>query len=271
MIRYSYPIHLLLKPALRVLFGIPSSISHDAALLLRGATPAPRVLNAENIPSVSSFILTFNHYDRPGLAAWWTISPVICAVAGRRAVGQRDIHMAMAREWWYPPGFGRVFKQPLTHWFFGQIEKAYGSIRLPPVLGDKQFQGEGAMPIRRAISLTRGDHPQLVGLAPEGRTGENLSLCKPPPGAGLFLLMLTHNTLPILPAGICESDDNRLTVRFGVPFSLCVPRGGTRQERDNISAKHVMLQIGKLLPERMWGIYREELSDEQDSPTGLLG
>jgi len=168
--------------------------------------------------------------------------------------------MAMAREWWYRPGVGRVVKQPLTSWFFGQIAKTYGTIRLPPVLGDNKFQGEGAMPIRRAILLTRRPQPELVGLAPEGHTGDHLSLCKPPPGAGLFLLMLTRNTLPILPAGIFEDNDGILTVRFGVPFKLCVPREALREERDANSARRVMLQIGKLLPERMWGVYREELS-----------
>ena len=260
MPRYSYPLPLLIQPAIRVLCGIPSSISHDALLLLRGIHPPPRVLNEEVIPSVSPFVLTINHYDRPGLAAWWAVSAIICAIAAHRAVEPRDIHMAMTREWWYPPGLDRVVKQPLTHWFFGQIAKTYGTIRLPPVLGDNQFHGEGAMPIRRAISLTRGEHPQLVGLAPEGRTGDNLSLRKPPPGAGLFLLMLTRNTIPILPAGIFEDDDRLLTVRFGAPFQLCVPRDVPREERDVNSARQVMLQIGKLLPERMWGVYREELS-----------
>ena len=141
--RYSYPIHLLVAPAVRVLFGIPSSVSHDAALLLRGAKPAPRLLNIEYIPPVQPFVLTVNHYDRPGLAAWWAAAAIICAIAAHRTVEPRDIHMAMAREWWYPSGFGRFVKQPLTHWFFGQIAKAYGTIRLPPVLGDNQFQGEG--------------------------------------------------------------------------------------------------------------------------------
>jgi 1-acyl-sn-glycerol-3-phosphate acyltransferase len=261
MPRYAYPIPLLIKPAVRVLFGIPSSISGDAALLLRGANPAPRVLNQEHIPSVSPFVLTINHYDRPGLGAWWAVSPIVCAIASRRAVDTRDIHMAMAREWWYPAGFGHIVKQPLTHWFFGQISKTYGTIRLPPIVGEKGLLSDGAISIRRAISLTRGEHPQLVGIAPEGQTGDHLSLCKPPPGAGIFLLMLTHNTVPILPAGIFEDDDGVLTVRFGPPYYLSVPPDTARDERDLKSAGLVMLQIGRLLPERMWGMYRKDISD----------
>jgi 1-acyl-sn-glycerol-3-phosphate acyltransferase len=256
---YTYHYHRLIVPTIRVLLGIPSSISHDATLLLRGAQPAPRVLNPENIPLDSPFILTLNHYDRPGLAAWWGAAVMLCAIATRRTREPRDIHLAIAREWWYPRGIGRAIKQPLTNWFFGQLAKAYGLIRLPPVLGDDRFRGEGALAIRRALALTRGNQPQLVGLAPEGHTGDNLSLCHPPTGAGLFLLMLTHDTLPILPAGIFEDDDKILTVNFGAPFQLSVPRQMPRPARDAHVARQVMVQIGKLLPERMWGAYCEEI------------
>ncbi len=260
MPRYSYSYRHLVVPAFRVLWGIPSSISHDAALLLKNVKPSPRVLNAENIPPVAPFILAVNHYDRPGLGAWWGVSPIVCAIAARRTGEPRDIHMAMAREWWYPNGFGRAVKQPLTRWFFGQIAKAYGTIRLPPVLGNDAFRGEGMLSVRHALALTRGDSPQLVGLAPEGRTGDNLMLCKPPPSAGLFMLMLAHDTMPMVPVGIFEDDsDGALTVRFGAPFTLWVSRDATREERDADAARQVMIQIGRLLPERMWGAYYEEI------------
>jgi hypothetical protein len=256
---YTYHYHLLIVPAVRVLLGIPSSLSHDAALLLRGAHPAPRVLNAENIPPALPFVLTLNHYDRPGLAAWWGAAAMLRAIAAQRTLEPRDLHLAMAREWWYPGGWGRAVKQPLTQWFFGQIAKAYGTIRLPPVLGNGEFRGEGALAIRRALALTRGDQAQLVGLALEGHTGDNLSLCKPPAGAGLFLRMLAHDSLPILPAGIFEDDDKILTVNFGAPFQLSDSRSLSRTERDANAARQVMVEIGKLLPERMWGAYCEEI------------
>ncbi len=258
--RYAYPYRLLLIPALKVLFGIPSSISRDSAAMLTGARPTPRVLNTENIPPDAPFVLTLNHYDRPGLAAWWGPATIICAIAARRTREPRDLRLAVAREWWYPRGLGRAVKQPLTRWFFGQIAKTYGMFQLPPVIDSTEYRGEGALAIRRALALTRGDQPQSVGLAPEGRTGENQALCKPPEGAGLFLLMLTHETIPILPAGIYEDDTDRvLTVRFGAPFQLCVPRGMPREERDAQAARQVMVQIGRLLPERMRGAYREDI------------
>ena len=258
--RYSYPYHLLFIPAIQVLLGRPSSLSEHSALLLQGAHPVPRSLDTSNIPLDAPFILAVNHYDRPGLGAWWGIATITCAIAARRTHSPHELHMAMAREWWYPSGLGHEVKQPLTRWFFGQVAKAYGTITLPPVLGNDEFRGEGMLSVRHALALTRGENPQLVGLAPEGRTGDNLTLCKPPPGAGLFMLMLAHDSTPILPVSIFEdSAEGTLTVRFGAPFALCVSRQATREERDRDASRQVMIQIGRLLPERMWGIYCEDI------------
>lgn len=266
---YTYSVRLLLAPVMRVLLGRPSSPSHDAALLLRGADPQPCVLNAGNIPPEIPFVITVNHYDRRGLGAWWGIATVMCALAERRTREPRELHFAMAREWWYPGGFGRLVKQPFTKWAFGQLGKSYGLVLLPPVLGHNEFRGEGTLSIRHALEYTRGMHqpggvPQLVGLSPEGNTGKDLALCKPPEGAGLFILMLTHDEIPIMPVGIYEDEDCRLTVNFGPPFRLQVPRRLERTERDRAAASQVMVEIGKLLPERMWGAYREEVESARE-------
>jgi 1-acyl-sn-glycerol-3-phosphate acyltransferase len=238
--------------------GQKSSVERDSKLLLRGANPPPRVSNADNIPTQSSFILTVNHYDRPGLAAWWGAATIICAVASRRD-GHDGVHFAIAREWWYAGGLGRAIKQPLTRWFFARIANAYDMIPLPPVLGNNAFRGQGALAVRHAVAWTRGEDPRIVGLAPEGRTGDNLSLCNPPTGAGLLLLLLAHDALPILPAGIYEDESQTLTVNFGSPYVLSVPRDLSRQLRDEQAARRAMVEIGRLLPERMWGVFREDI------------
>ncbi|MEW5719780.1 MAG: hypothetical protein AB1817_14210, partial [Chloroflexota bacterium] len=198
-------------------------MSTDSAVLLRGAHPPPRVLAPENIPAASPFILTVNHYDRPGLGAWWAIAVIATTIAAQRTREPREIHFAMAREWWYPRGIGKLVKQPLTRWFFGQIGKTYGMILLPPALDSGEFRGQATFAIRGALALTRGENPALIGIAPEGQTGAGFCLRQPPSGAGLFLLLLTHDKIPVLPAGIFEDDNRALTVRFGAPFDLRAP------------------------------------------------
>jgi hypothetical protein len=185
------------------------------------------------------------------------VAIVATALAARRTRAPRELHFVMAREWWYPKGWERRIKQPLTRWAFGQIARAYGIATLPPVIDE--YKGTGAIDVRRVLALTRGDNPELVGITPEGHTGADLALCNPPDGAGLFMLMLAHGTIPFLPAGIFEDAEQRLTVNFGEPFMLDVSRTLPRAERDRAAARQVMVQIGKLLPERMWGVYRTEI------------
>ncbi|CAG0947645.1 hypothetical protein ANRL1_04379 [Anaerolineae bacterium] len=257
---YHHSIPRLFIPFLRAVLGIRSSIRRDGALLLQGAHPTPRVLNSENIPADSPFLLAVNHYDRPGLGAWWGAALIIGAIAARRPRDTRELHFTMAAEWWYPRGFGRVVKQPLTRLFFGQLAKAYGLLTLPPVV--EEYRGQAAPSIRRALTLVRGDAPELVGLAPEGHTGPNLALCEPPAGAGLFLLLLAHDQIPILPVGLYEDDDATLTAKFGAPFDLCVPRTLERAARDRKAVRAVMIAIGKLLPARMWGAYRDVIASD---------
>ncbi|MCL4394803.1 MAG: hypothetical protein M1482_08395, partial [Chloroflexi bacterium] len=216
-----------------------------------------------NIPPEGPFVLTVNHYDRPGLGAWWGMSVVACAIAARRTREPRQVHLAMAREWWYPGGIGRAIKQPLTRWLFGHLAKTYGLVTLPPVLNRPEFRGQGAFAIKRALALTLRKPPELIGLAPEGRTGDRLALCRPPAGAGGLVLLLTHQHIPILPAGIFEDDDALLTARFGAPFALTVPRSLSKEERDARAVCQLMVQIGRQLPERMWGAYSEEVRAAQ--------
>lgn len=257
--RYHYSLHLL-PPLIRILFGIRSSLSRDAALLLRGANPSPRALNTHTIPPDSPFLVVFNHYDRPGLGAWWGIAPIVTTITAHRTREPREVHFLMAREWVFPTGFDRWVKQPLIRWFFGQFAKTYECIGLPPALVDSnEFRGQGATAIRRALALTRRNPPALIGVAPEGNTGENLGLCQPPRGAGLMLMALTHETIPCLPVGIFEDAYQVIHVNFGAPFQIDVSPRLPKAQRDDESARQVMVQIGKLLPERMWGIYRHDI------------
>ncbi len=270
MPRYPYPFPQLVLPALRVLLGLASSIGRDAALMVRGIRPTPRILGADHIPAATPFVLVMNHYDRPGLGAWWGALLILNAISSQRTREPREVHIAITREWWYPRGLGRALKQPLTRWFFERLSKSYGLVLLPPVMGNGAIRGDGAIGIRRALALTRTDPPQLVGLAPEGRTGEHGALCKPPRGAGLFLAALSRNEIPFLPAGIFEDDERVLAVQFGEPFRLCIDRTLPRERQDAQAACSVMVQIGRLLPERMWGVYdteiRKELEGLNDTP-----
>jgi 1-acyl-sn-glycerol-3-phosphate acyltransferase len=171
----------------------------------------------------------------------------------------RQVRWVMAREWWYPPGFGRAVKQPLTRWLFARLAQAYDFVLAPPVLSGDLTRGDGVAGVRHALALTRGDEPALVGLAPEGNTGPGGALQEPPSGVGLFLLLLTHEKIPLLPIGWYEDERGVLTINFGAPLQLHVPRLKDRQARDRAAATQAMTAIGRLLPGRLWGVYRGQI------------
>ncbi len=240
-----------------VLTGTPGSLVSFADRLFAGVNPPPQLSGTEFIPRESPFVLISNHYESTCAPAWWGGLLIARAVANYRTREPRQVRWLMAREWWYPDGFGRAVKQPFTRWFFSQIAKAYGFVLLPPVLDGDQTRGEGVAGVRHALALTRGANPQLVGLAPEGNSGPGGALKEPPPGTGLFLLLLTHGALACLPAGWYEDESHVITVRFGPPFQLNVPRLADRHARDQLAATRAMTEIAKLLPERLRGAYTQ--------------
>ncbi len=247
--------------------GAPASVTPIERQLLAEMTPPPRVKGDDLIPTELPFIAIFNHYESTRVAAWWGPLLMTRVIAERRTREPRQVRWIMAREWWYPSGFGRAVKQPLTRLLFARLAQVYGFVLVPPVLSGDLTRGEGVEGIRHALALTRGGAPALVGLAPEGNTGPGGALQEPPSGVGLFLLLLTHDKIPLLPIGWYEDECGVMTFNFGAPFQLHAPRINDRRARDHAAATHVMAAIGRLLPERLWGAYREEIGRVRDGET----
>jgi len=234
--------------------GTRAPFSVLAAEFAQAFFPPPRVLGAQHIPPAEPFLLVFNHYETARVAAWW--APLLAAhvIGAQRVESAREIHFVMTREWWYPGGFGRYVKQPLIQWILARLARVYDFVTVPPILDAVSTRGEGVISVRRAVALTRGESPALLAIAPEGRSGVNGTLCEPPRGAGIFLLWLTREQIPLLPLGIYQ-DGGTLTLHFGAPFILHDARARDRLERDRASVTCVMQTIATLLPDALRGRY----------------
>jgi hypothetical protein len=81
----------------------------------------------------------------------------------------------------------------------------------------------------------------------------------------LFLELLAHNQIPLLPVGFFQDDENAMVANFGKPFKLNVARHLTREQRDGEASRQAMVEIGKLLPEKMWGEYTEDIRRTRES------
>jgi 1-acyl-sn-glycerol-3-phosphate acyltransferase len=245
---------LITRAAFEIARGTRTTLHPLAAGAHQILYPQPQILGAEKIPADNPFLLIFNHYSTARLAAWWGPLVALDVIASRRTRAPHELQFVMAQEWMYATRFGRAVKQPLTKWLFARIARVYGIVTVAPVADGGYTRGQAVVGVRRALELTRTEPPALLALAPEGQSGPNAALCEPPPGAGIFLLLLTREQIPLLPLSIYETN-NALTLRFGEPFILRDPRATTRAERDRAAAARVMGALADLLPDAMRGQY----------------
>ncbi len=244
---------LLIGPTLRAIRHGRGDFGQDAQALFRHIQPAPQAISTENIPPQSSFILVFNHYDRPGLRVWWTVIFVALTVCRYRTTEPKSLRVVFTGEWPFP-----IIK-PITRWFSDRVSKAYGLSLLPPV--EPGYRLHSALAIRRLVALMRHNPPPLLGISPEGKSIPSLEIHTPPSGAGVFLSMLANGRLHFVPAGIYEAEEGVLTANFGPPFRLFPSSHSDRSQLDRQVSQALMVAIGRLLPERMWGIYRDEIRE----------
>ncbi|MCG3141566.1 MAG: hypothetical protein HDKAJFGB_02861 [Anaerolineae bacterium] len=249
---------LLARLTWDILRGKSAALAPLAARARQILDPVPQILDAENIPAATPFILVFNHYATPRLAAWWGPLTAFDVIHARRAHEPRALQFVMAQEWIYASRAGRALKQPFTRRLFARLARVYGLITVAPVADGGYQRGQAVVGVRRAVALTRREPPALLALAPEGQAGPDATLCEPPPGAGIFLLMLTRGKIPLLPLGIYEQN-NALTLRFGEPFDLADDAASTRAARDRAAATRVMQTLAALVPPELRALYAKKV------------
>jgi 1-acyl-sn-glycerol-3-phosphate acyltransferase len=212
------------------------------------ARPRPVVVDDKNIPPEGAFVLVANHYERPGLKVFWAGMLAANAIFERRETG-RTLHWLMTSEW-YGYRLGGIVPVPrwFLRWLFRRIATVYSLVIVPR--SPEQVMGRAAA--MRSILEVVEKEGEPIGLFPEG-VGKDV-LVEAMPGTGLFLSSLSKRGVPILPAGIYE-ENGVLTVRFGPPFRMQPPQGAAREERDGLAREQLMLHIGRLLPQHMWGTY----------------
>jgi 1-acyl-sn-glycerol-3-phosphate acyltransferase len=245
----SYPLRfsLILRFAWATLWGRRRDLPADVAAALTAVRPPPQVRGDHHVPAEGSFVLVLNHYERLGLKVFWSGCLASHAVAQRRA-RHKAVRWLMTSEW-YNARLGPIPAPVLvSRLLFRRLGRVYGLVIVPRA-AERRVGRAAAM--RSILNIVRGsDEP--IGLFPEAiGTGR---LIQPPPGLGSFLLLLSSHGLPILPAGAFE-DAGRLTVSFGPPFHIDVPRSALRADKERLASQQVMVAIGRLLPEELWGVY----------------
>jgi 1-acyl-sn-glycerol-3-phosphate acyltransferase len=154
-----------------------------------------------------------------------------------------------------------VWEMPVLRWFASQA----GAFPVQRGTFDRHA-------IRQAVdTLHEG---LLVGMYPEGTRSTSGGLKQPFPGASLVAL---RSGAPVIPCVIVGSEElplngakqnrclrgyPRVEVRFGQPFTLAPRSGDGKRYSMSELTDAMMLELARLLPERLRGIY----ADVPDEP-----
>ncbi len=209
--------------------------------------PPLAVRGTQHIPASGPFLLTINHYGRPGFMAWW----LTFALSANLPV---EVHWIMTGAWIFPGKWYEVLVGKLTTWLFRQIAGVYGFTNMTPIAPYSDEVEGRARAVRHALEYARRTSQPVIGLAPEGRNHPGALLGPLPLGVGRFVARLAPLCQIILPAGIFEAGDH-LCVQFGAPYRLETPAGLSGDTLDVHVGQAMMRAIAAQLPNHLQGEY----------------
>lgn len=234
------------------------SLAEDARRVVALMEPPPRIDGLDRVPRSEPFVLVANHFQTPDLWIGWVAAAIAHAVALARDPDRWELHWLAISEWRWFEVAGHWIPNPITSVLFPRAAAVWGLVSLPARPSDVAGR---ARALRRVLAYLRrptrhgNPNPEPVGIFPEGRA--TYALEEALPGSGAFLHRISSLGVPLLPLGAFLEGDV-LTLRFGEPFQLeGGPAGG--ETLDDWARRRVMVAIGRLLPERLWGIYREDI------------
>jgi 1-acyl-sn-glycerol-3-phosphate acyltransferase len=245
----AYPTPWKLVPALAVamLFNRRRSFRKDACTALSLLKPPIELRGQEHILPSGPFLLTINHYGRPGFMAWW----LTFALSASLPV---EVHWIITGAWIFPGKWYEFLVGRLTTRLFRQIAQVYGFTNMTPIAPYSNEVEGRARAVRRALEHARRAPQPVIGLAPEGRNHPGAVLGPLPTGVGRFIARLAPHCQVLLPVGVFELD-NHLCVQFGAPYRLELPNGLSGDSLDAHVGQVVMCAIAAQLPEHLRGEY----------------
>jgi hypothetical protein len=242
--RFHFPLKLIHKIVISALLKKTRSFQKDSHTALLG-NPFIKYSGKTNIPDQDSFLLTMNHYSRPGFLIIWAAMAIAVTL-------NQPMIWVMTRAWTNRSGGLDAVWSWLSSCMLKRLAEIYGFVTMPPMPPDPAEQTERAISVRNIMQAVRTQADAVLCLSPEGRNFPEGNLGAPPPGTGKFLAYLSNYYCQILPVGVYEQD-GQLVVQFGTPYAL---RAVLKpHDSDDQIAWRVMQQIAMCLPESTNKIY----------------
>ena len=224
----------------------------DARACVERLRPPLRVLGAQRIPFHRAYVITPNHYYRPGYAAQWTALAISACVPA-------PVHWIMTAELTFPGRWYASLAMPIWRLLLHRLAGVYGFTAMPPMPPRPRDLQARAAAVHSVLRYVERTGRPIIGLAPEGGDQPGGRLCMPPAGLGRFCLLLAQRGLQFVPVGVHENA-GELTLKFGAAYDLCAVPAATSEVRDFSAAYTVMEHIAPLLPIELRGEFRKEAS-----------
>ena len=245
--KYGYPCQVVAGLAFCALFGLRRNFREDALRCVGRLKPSLQILGKDNILQNGPYVVTVNHYHRPGFGAEWL-------ALGISALVPHEIHWTMTGEWTAPGKWYEPFKSAGTHLLLERLSRVYGHTSMPPMPPRHKDVEARARSVRAVLHYAKQHPGFLLGLAPEGSDQPGGKLSAPAPGVGRFALLLAGLGAEFVPVGAYEAD-GAFCLHFGPAYRLDVPPGLSTGERDHLAAEMMMKHIAVLLPVPLRGEY----------------
>jgi len=229
----------VLRTDLAALAGLRRSFRKDALRLTSKLAPPLHATGIENIPLHGPYLITANHYSRPGFSTSWIALSISSVISS-------EVTWITVTEWVYPHQWRERLLRPVMRLVLSGIRNGYGFLAMPTMVPGYATPEQRAEGVRKVMHAVKQNPAIILGLTPEGMDVPGGSLGNPPNGAGKFMRALNLLGLKILPAAVFERD-GRLNLAFGAPYDLVFPSGLAASEIDGFASSEVMEHIGQLI------------------------
>jgi hypothetical protein len=236
--RYPFPWRIVGLLALAILGDKQRSFRIDSMTAVEALRPPLKVIGTEPVPG--PYVITINHYARPGFQAWW----LALAVSATLPV---EVRWVATSAWRFPDKLRTRTITPISGWFLKRVATVYGFILMPPMPPRPNEAQKRAQAVREILRYARFSNCPVLGLAPEGGDFSSPGkMAELPAGSGRLILHLAELGLVVLPVGALEVD-GQFCLNFGSPYHLEPPPGSDPKSRDAWARQVVRERIEALL------------------------
>ena len=232
------PLGMILSVGSSIIFRWPPrSLARDTVTLLNSRKPRPLILGIENIPRNGAVLFVANHHHRKTLWIGWAGALLIEAVNNiRPARSPVRVVMNNAQRMSL---FGQNRIMPFSRFAFRRVAHFWQMLLIPV---ERENTAGQAAALKATINVLKQGLPVLF--FPEGEFGTAYGLVEALQGTGTFIVLASRRAA-VVPCAFWEEGD--------ILRGQIAPRLTITDSDDAAVRQQVMIAIGKMLPESMWG------------------